>query len=137
MMKKILFVALLVMAMVSPSFAASTGIGADQTGTMTIGGGAKNDGTGDTDTLAMGLSSNVHGYYDTDGTSAAPAQWYVIGTYHLGGNNVYGTAQDITSLYKLADDDAKTPGELYTWGSGLPADSGDSNTWSGTVWEKL
>lgn len=125
-MKKIFLVTVLLMFMALPAFA--EGLATDTTGNLTIG------GTDSTDTLTSGLSSNVHAYYNTDGVSGAAAQWYVIGTYHLGGTEVYATAQDITSLYKL--DAGKTPGALFTW-SGLPTDSGTSNIWSGDVWTQL
>lgn len=130
-MKKIFLITALLMFVASSAFA--VGLGVDQTGTFTIGGSADSGGTA-TDLLTCGLSSNVHAYYNTDGTSAAPAQWYTIGTYHVGGTEVYATAQDITSLYKL--DAGKTPGDLFTW-TGLPTDSGSSNVWSADVWKQL
>jgi hypothetical protein len=126
-MKKGFIVAVLLFFFALPAFA--EGIGVDQTGTFTIG------GTDSTDTMTSGLSSNVHAYYNTDGVSGTAAQWYVIGTYHLGGTEVYATAQDITALYKLSA--GKEPGSTLSSWSGLPTDSSTSNIWSGDVWEKL
>lgn len=125
-MKKIFLATALLLLMTLPAFA--EGLATDQTGNLTIG------GSDSTDTLTSGLSSNVHAYYNTDGVAGAAAQWYVIGTYHLGGTDVYATAQDITSLYKL--DAGKIPGSLFTW-SGLPTDSSASNVWSQDVWVQL
>lgn len=123
-MKKGFIVAVLLFFFALPAFA--EGIGVDQTGTFTIG------GTDSTDTMTSGLSSNVHAYYDNDG--ATSPQWYVIGTYHIGGTEVFATAQDITALYKLAN--GKVPGDEFSW-SGLPADASASSEWSGTVWQQL
>jgi hypothetical protein len=123
-MKKGFIVAVLLFFFALPAFA--EGIGVDQTGTFTIG------GTDSTDTMTSGLSSNVHAYYDNDG--ATSTQWYVIGTYHIGGTEVFATAQDITALYKLAN--GKVPGDEFSW-SGLPADASASSEWSGTVWQQL
>jgi hypothetical protein len=127
-MKKILIIAALLLFVSAPSFAE---IGADSTGNLTIGGGTTAAGV-ESDTLTCGLSSNVHAYYDNDG--ATSTQWYVIGTYHIGGTEVFATAQDITALYKLAN--GKVPGDEFSW-SGLPADASASSEWSGTVWQQL
>lgn len=122
-MKKIFLIAALLLIMTVPAIAA---VGVEATGNLSIG------GTDTTDVLTCGLSSNVYALYDNDG--ATRTQWYVIGTYHLGGTEVYATAQDITSLYKLTD--GKNPGDQFTW-TGLPADSSASSSWSGDVWEQL
>lgn len=59
--------------------------------TMTIG---ESGGKG---TLELNFSPNVSAYYGDDGTT--DVQWYVISTYHSGGNKTYATAQNITSVY--------------------------------------
>jgi hypothetical protein len=120
-MKKIFLVTALLLLMTVPAFADE-----GSTGTLTMGSGDN--------ALDCGLSSNVYATYGTDGSASAPSQWYVIGTYHVGGTMVYATAQDITALYKLKA--GKTPGNKFTW-TGLPSDSEDSNVWSYTVWEQL
>lgn len=125
-MKKLFLVTAILLLMTAPGFAAT--MGQDQSGTFSAGWA-----TG-VDTLSCGLSNNVHAVYYTDGTAAAPAQWYAIGTYHIGGTEVYATAQDITSIYKLKA--GKTPGNNFTW-TGMPTDSGNSNIWSSGVWEQL
>jgi hypothetical protein len=127
-MKKILLITALLLFVASSAFA---GIGDDSVGSLSIGGGTTAAGVV-SDVLTCGLSSNVHAIYDNDGV--ASTQWYVIGTYHLGGTQVYATAQDITSLYRL--DAGKVPGDVFEW-SGLPEDGASSNVWSSAVWVQL
>jgi len=122
-MKKIFLITVMLLVICAPAFAA---IGVDSTGTLSVG------GTDTTDTLTCGLSSQVHAIYDTDGVAGTPAQWFVIGTYHVGGTQVYATAQDITNIWHQD----KIPGKAFVW-SGLPEDSAASNEWSGDVWEQL
>lgn len=94
-------------------------------GTMTIG------GSGDNPELSMGLSNEVRATYAEDG-GGDPAQWYTIATYHIGGTRVFGTAQDITSIYYLDKDS----GGEFEW-TGMPADGTDSEVWSEDVWKRL
>lgn len=129
-MKKLFLVSALVLIMVSPVFAAS---GDEMTNTFSVGGGQDSNGDA-TQTLTCGLSNNVHAVYYTDGSTTAPSQWYSIGTYHIGGTEVYATAQDITSIYKLKA--GKVPGNTYEW-TGMPEDSTASATWSSDVWKQL
>ena len=126
-MKKVILATAIFLLMTAPAFAATTN-GGDQSGTFSAGWA-----TG-VDVLSCGLSNNVHAVYYTDGATGTPAQWYAIGTYHIGGTEVYATAQDITSIYKLKA--GKTPGNTFSW-TGMPTDSGSSNIWSSGVWEQL
>jgi hypothetical protein len=122
-MKKILIITSVLLLIASAGFAdqvTSTG------GSLAIGGGDS------TDTLSMGLSSNVSAVYE-DG-DVTKTQWYAIATSHLGGKQVYGTAQDVTNLYKLATE--KTPGDAADW-TGMPTNNTSSNEWSSGVWVKL
>lgn len=127
-MKKIILVSAVLLLI-------TTGAFADQTpssgGTLAIGGGAKNNGD-DSDTLSMGLSNSVQAVYE-DG-DVIQTQWYAIATAHPGGKQTYGTAQDVSSLYKLVNE--RTPGDDPDF-SGMPADNTASETWSGDVWEAL
>lgn len=126
-MKKVFVITLTLLLMVSTSFALTDPV----TGTLTVGGSA--DAAGDaTDTLAMGLSANVSAVYEDGG--AVQTQWYAIATSHLGGKQVYGTAQDVTALYKLAND--KVPGTPADF-AGMPADATASSSWSSGVWKQL
>jgi hypothetical protein len=100
------------------------------TGTLTIGGGTFTGGTAPT--LTMGLSNNVTAVYE-DG-NVVKTQWYAIATSHLGGKQTYGTAQDVTNIYKLAVE--KTPGTEASF-DGMPADNTASEDWSSDVWKAL
>ncbi len=126
-MKKLTLIALVVLF-------AATGAYADQktfNGTVTIGGGTETDGTA-SDTLSMGLSSNVTAMYeDSDSTQT---QWYAIATAHQGGTEIYATAQDVTSIYKLVA--GKTPGDAPDF-EGIPSTSTDSTVWSEGAWKAL
>jgi hypothetical protein len=116
MRKVCLFV--LVMMMVAPyAFA-------DQTSSST------NFTLGTTSTTTVGLSNEVTARYINAG--ATKPQWYAIGTYHLGGDKVFGTAQDMTNIYKQDKD----PGSTFDW-SGMPADDTASSEWSSGVWSAL
>jgi hypothetical protein len=121
-MKKIYVLVAVVLMMATSSFAAQ----------VPSSGGSLSLGTGTNPKLSMGLSSNVSAVYE-DGGAIKP-QWYAIATSHLGGKQVYGTAQDVTNLYKLADE--KTPGVAATF-DGMPADSTASSSWSSGVWVKM
>ena len=122
-MKKVLVISALMLFVASSAFAAQV---SSSGGSLTIGG---KDGTKE---LSMGLSSNVSAVYENGG--ADTPQWYAIATSHLGGKQVYGTAQDVTNLYKLKQE--KTPGVAATF-DGMPADSTASSDWSSGLWEKL
>jgi hypothetical protein len=88
---------------------------------------------GSTKTTVVGLSSQVTAVYENGGGSAtAKPQWYAIGTYHLAGDKVYGTAQDMTNIY-VQD---KDPGSTFDW-AGMPADNTASSEWSDGVWSAL
>ncbi len=124
-MKKVLTITAALLLLASSGFAAQVdSVGSD----LTIGGG----GTPATKTMSSGLSSNVSAVYENGG--ATKPQWYAIATSHLGGKQVYGTAQDVTSLYKLAVE--KTPGVAANF-EGMPEDSTASSSWSTGVWKKL
>ena len=123
-MKKITVFVLATMFLMFASFSFADQVIA--TGTLTIGGG------GGSDTVTMGLSNNVTAMYE-DG-DVVKTQWYAIATSHLGGTQIYGTAQDVTNLYKLVDE--KSPGVVATF-TGIPADSTASSDWSTGVWEAL
>ena len=127
-MKKVFLITVLLMVIAAPSFALTV---AKATGQLEMG------GTDSSPEFSCGLSNEVRAHYVTDGVSGTAAQWYAIGTYHLGGNNVYGTAQDITNVYKLSDTAAKAPGAKYTAWTGFPEDSDSSNLWSGDIWQAL
>jgi hypothetical protein len=116
-MKKIVFIALAMMMVAPYAFA-------DNTSTST------NFTLGSTSKLTVGLSNEVTARYINGG--ATKPQWYAIGTYHVGGDKVFGTAQDITNIYKQEKD----PGEDFTW-TGMPADSSASSSWSASVWSAL
>lgn len=49
--------------------------------------------------LEIGMSPKVVGIYFTDGTDQATSQWYAIGAVHPGGDEIYGTAQNLTNTY--------------------------------------
>jgi hypothetical protein len=131
-MKKILSITVALLLMSSSAFALGQGV--DQLGTFSVGGTNTGNPSLPAPTLSCGLSSKVHAIYYTDGTGPAPAQWYSIGTYHLGGTDVYATAQDITGLYKLRL--GKVPGNLFEW-AGMPEDSTASATWSAGLWTAM
>ena len=123
-MTKIKLLVLITMFLMFASFSYADQVTA--TGTMTIG------GNGTTDTITMGLSNNVTAVYE-DG-DVVNTQWYAIATSHLGGTQVYGTAQDVTNLYKLTTE--KSPGTVATF-TGMPANNTSSADWSTGVWEAL
>lgn len=127
-MKNMIFLVLVLAAVLisMPVFAAQVESAA---GVLTIGGGNDINGNA-TDELSIGLSSQVSAVYENGGV--ANPQWFAIAASHLGGNQVYGTASDITNLYRL--DTPKTPGEQADW-AGMPADPDSSNEWQGDVWE--
>ena len=127
-MKKVLYILVFVLFVTTPVFAEdySNLNSGSFTTNFTLG------GTTD-ETLTVGMSNEVRGLYRIESGATQP-QWFAIATYHIGGNNVYGTAQDITNIFKLTD--GKEPGSEFTW-SGLPEDSTASNEWSSGVWEAL
>lgn len=128
-MKKVKVFVLMAILLMFASISSADQVTAE--GTLTIGGG--NDSTGAaTDTISMGLSNNVSAVYE-DG-DVTQTQWYAIATSHLGGTQVYGTAQDVTNLFKLTNE--KTPGTAADF-SGMPADNTASSDWSSGVWEAL
>ncbi len=126
-MKKIMLILVALLLIATGAFADQT----KATGTLTIGGGNKNDGTA-SKTLTMGLSNSVVAVYEDGDTKQT--QWYAIATAHPGGKQTYGTAQDVSSLYKLKDE--RTPGDTPDF-TGMPADDSASSTWSGDKWEAL
>jgi len=125
-MKKVFIIASVVLMVASTSFATQV---TSSGGSLAIGG---SDATAIPVTLTMGLSSNVKAVYENGG--GTKPQWYAIATSHLGGKQVYGTAQDITNLYKLAVE--KTPGTEATF-SDMPTGPGMSSTWSSGTWVKM
>lgn len=122
-MKKALVITSVLLLLASTSFATQV---ASVNGSLTIG------GTAGSPTMLSGLSSNVSAVYEPG--ASVKTQWYAIATSHLGGKQVYGTAQDVTALYKLVEE--KTPGEAATF-EGMPTDTGSSATWSSGTWTKL
>ena len=112
----------------------STGAFAQQktgTGTLTLGGGTETGGA-TSDTLSMGLSSNVTAMYEDSDT--VQTQWYAIATAHQGGTEIYATAQDVTGIYKLVA--GKKPGDAPSF-DGIPAASDESTVWSDGAWKAL
>jgi len=100
---------------------------------LQIGGG--NDVAGvATDALNVGMSSQVTAVYENGSGAGTNPQWYAIAASHLGGEQVYGTAQDVSNTYKLST--PKTPGAVATF-TGMPADSSSSNVWDNATWEKM
>jgi hypothetical protein len=88
----LLIIAVFLVAFGSPAFAATATNTAGQA--LTLGGT-------NTEDLELTFSPQVLAYYGEDG--ATSPQWYVISTYHSGGNTTYATAQNITSIYKKVD----------------------------------
>ena len=119
---RILFLMALMIMFSTVSFANQV----KEAGTLTIGNNTA------CPTLTMGLSNNVTAVYEDGGV--AKTQWYAIATSHLGGKQTYGTAQDVTNIYKLKVE--KTPGTEAEF-DGMPADNSASEDWSNTVWESL
>ena len=128
-MKKIIYLLILATLIATPAFAVDFTNGTGDSNTTNFHMGADS-----TNFLVIGVSSQVRALYRID--SGTQVQWYGIATYHLGGNNVYGTAQDITNIYKLSGDPGKQPGSEFDW-SGMPADSTASSSWSSGVWVPL
>jgi len=80
--------------------------------------------------MEIGLSPKVAALYRINATT--PAQWYLIAAVHIGGNEAYATAQDLTKIYKhpyTAGSD--TPASLLT---ALPADMTSESQWSSAGW---
>ncbi len=129
-MKKIALILCVLMLTATGAFATQQYF---STGSVSVGGGTETDG--DTaDMMNCGLSANVTAMYEDSDTTQT--QWYAIGTFHTGGTEVYATAQDVTSIYKL--DAGKQPGSSETTlFNGIPAASDESTVWSEGAWTSL
>lgn len=141
-MKKIMVVMLGVMLLAAPALAANDVT--STSGTLTIGGGAKADGTGNTAEMPIGLSPKVVARYVTNGTNEVTAQWYSIGTVHPGGNIGYATAQDVNNIYMkffpTGDDTVTITGAIQESKIDTTGLEGDAlaaaiaATWAGQGW---
>lgn len=95
-------------------------------GKLEIGGSA---GSEDTE---IGLSPKVVAIYFTNGTTQATAQWYAVGTVHPGGNEIFGTAQNLTNTYSK---DYLTGTTINSTLYDLPTGPNSDVEWSDNGWE--
>lgn len=115
-MKKTLFLVILMVAVALPAFATDSADGKLSLGTA--------NGSYD-----IALSPNVTAVYDVGPNATGGAQqWWVAGTTHSGGNDTFGTASDITKIYKKANDDGNRLDEL-------PTNAQSEEVWSDNEWE--
>jgi hypothetical protein len=81
--------------------------------------------------LNIGLSPKVYGVYFTDGVGASDAQWFTIGAGHPGGNELYGTAQNLTNTYKKKFEAGTTfAASIFE----LPTGPNSAEDWSNNDW---
>ena len=136
-MRKIFIFTVVMLTFASLGFAAqvSSKDNTADTSLLVIGGGADLDGATPTVILSVGLSSQVTAVYENGGSGTNP-QWYAIAAAHLGGKQMYGTAQDVSNVYKLPSAAERTPGTIPVFTT-LPADNTASGIWTSTAWEKM
>ncbi len=82
--------------------------------------------------LEVGLSPKVVAIYFTDGTTQATAQWYAIGAVHPGGNEIFGTAQNLTNTYSKG---YLTGTAINSGLYGLPTGPDSDSEWVTNGWE--
>ncbi len=84
--------------------------------------------------LTIGLSPNVNaGYTVADNTGTN--DFFVIGTYHTQGDEVFGTAQTLTKVWTAsAEDTGSTMAALFATIPQTAADAASDDLWSASGW---
>jgi len=123
-MKKIILVlAVLAFAMTAmPAFAAVTNVD-DGTDDAVL---SLNSGSS---AYEIALSPNVTAQYTVGPNATGQAQqWWVAGTFHSGGTFTYGTAANVTKIYKMKNDDSDRLDEM-------PTTIQSESDWSDNGWD--
>lgn len=125
-MKKVLLIAALIVSVATPGFAS---VFTDDSADGQIVCGATNGNS-----LSIGLSPNVTAGY-TVANNTGVNDFFVIGTYHTQGDEVFATAQTLTKIYTAsAADSGQTMATIFDTVPQTAANAASDAQWSGDLW---